>query len=508
MKRIFFLFILFLSVIFSANSQNVDLQKLDAYFEKAASDWGVPGISVGIVKDGEIVFSKGYGVLEVGKPDKPNGNTLYAIASNSKAFTSSMIAMLVQEGKLNWDEKVQKYLPWFEMYDPYVSREMTIKDLLCHNSGLGTFSGDVIWYKSGLTSQEIIRRIKYLPNKFNFRDGYGYSNLMYITAGEVIKTVTGKTWGQNLQERILSPLKMDRTIYSLSKLDEKGNFATPHAFEEEKNIPIQYEDWEEVGALGGIISSVNDIGKWMIFNMNHGINGADTLLTSSSINMLWKMHNSFMVNQTKLNDSKTHFRGYGLGWSLADFHGRLRVSHTGGYDGMISAVTMIPDEKLGVVVLSNGMNPPASAIINYVLNAFLGLEEKDWSAEMLEQSKKRQSGDKRISDRIEKQIKGTNTSLPFEKYVGYYNSLIYGKIEVKLENGKLRLYFEHTPDLSATLEHWHYDVWKINWDKTHAWFSFGTVKFNMTNNLEITGMDFDVPNDDIFFEELKPFRMN
>lgn len=508
MKRIFFLFILFLSVIFSANSQNVDLQKLDAYFEKAASDWGVPGISVGIVKDGEIVFSKGYGVLEVGKPEKPNGNTLYAIASNSKAFTSSMIAMLVQEGKLNWDEKVQKYLPWFEMYDPYVSREMTIKDLLCHNSGLGTFSGDVIWYKSGLTSEEIIRRIKYLPNTFNFRDGYGYSNLMYITAGEVIKTVTGKTWGQNLQERILSPLKMDRTIYSLSKLDEKGNFATPHAFEEEKNIPIQYEDWEEVGALGGIISSVNDIGKWMIFNMNHGINGADTLLTSSSINMLWKMHNSFMVNQTKLNDSKTHFRGYGLGWSLADFHGRLRVSHTGGYDGMISAVTMIPDEKLGVVVLSNGMNPPTNAITNYVLNAFMDLVEKDWSAEMLEQSKKRQSGDKRISDRIEKQIKGTNPSLPFEKYIGYYNSLIYRKIEVKLENGKLRLYFEHTPDLSATLEHWHYDVWKINWDKTHAWFSFGTVKFNMTNNLEITGMDFDVPNDDIFFEELKPFRMN
>jgi hypothetical protein len=136
------------------------------------------------------------------------------------------------------------------------------------------------------------------------------------------------------------------------------------------------------------------------------------------------------------------------------------------------------------------------------------LEEKDWSVQMLEQSKKRQSGDKRISDRIEKQIKGTNPSLPLQKYAGNYNSLIYGKIEVKLENGKLRMYFEHTPDLSATLEHWHYDVWKINWDKTHAWFSFGTVKFNMTNNLEITGMDFDVPNDDIFFEELKPFSVN
>jgi CubicO group peptidase (beta-lactamase class C family) len=508
MKQISFLFIFLFCSVFFAQSQHIDLQKLDAYFEKATKDWGVPGMSVGIVKDGEIVFSKGYGVLEVGRTEKPDGNTLYAIASNSKAFTSSIIAMLVQEGKLKWDDKVQKYLPWFELYDPNVSREMTIKDLLCHNSGLGTFSGDVIWYKSGLTSAEIIRRTKYLPNKFNFRDGFGYSNLMYITAGEVIKTVTGKTWGQNLQERILTPLKMDRTIFSLPKLMEKGNFATPHAFEEEKNILIQYEDWEEVGALGGIISSVNDVGKWMIFNMNHGITGADTLLTSTSINMLWKMHNPFMVDQTRPNESKTHFRGYGLGWGLADFHGRLRVSHTGAYDGMISAVTMIPDEKLGVVVLSNGMNPPNSAITNYVLNVFLGLEEKDWSAQMLEQSKKRQSEDKRITDRKEKQVAGTKPSLLLEKYAGNYNSLIYGEIEVKKENGKLRLYFEHTPDLSATLEHWHYDVWKINWDKTHAWFSFGTVKFNMTNNLEITGLDFDVPNDDIFFEELKPVRVN
>jgi CubicO group peptidase (beta-lactamase class C family) len=506
MNRVILTIVFFLSVIISASSQNVDFEKLDSYFEKAAKDWEIPGMSVGIVKDGKIVFSKGYGVLEVGKPKKPDGNTLYAIASNSKAFTSSMIAMLVQEGKLKWDDKVQKYLPWFELYDPNVSREITIKDLLCHNSGLGTFSGDVIWYKSDLNSEEIIKRIKYLPNQFNFRDGFGYSNVMYITAGEVIKTVTGKTWGQNLQERLLTPLNMDRTIFSLSKLTEKGNFATPHAFEKEKNIPIPYVDWEEIGALGGIISSVNDIGKWMIFNMNHGITATDTLLTSPSVNMLWKIHNPFLVDQTKPNESKTHFRGYGLGWSLADFHGRLRVNHTGGYDGMISAVTMIPDEKLGVVVLSNGMNPPTTAITNYVLNTYLGLEEKDWSAQMLEKNKKRQSEDKRISDRVEKQVKGTHPSLPLEKYAEKYNSLIYGKIDVKLENGKLRLYFEHTPDLSATLEHWHYDVWKINWDKTQAWFSFGTLKFNMTNNLEITGMDFDVPNDDIFFEELKPVR--
>jgi CubicO group peptidase (beta-lactamase class C family) len=507
MKRIVFIFILFLSGIVPVQSQNVDFEKLDAYFEKAAKDWGIPGMSIGIVKEGEIVFSKGYGLLEKGKSEKPDGNTLYAIASNSKAFTSAIVAMLVQEGKLNWDDKVQKFLPYFELYDPFVSRETTIKDLLCHRVGLGTFSGDVIWYKSDLTSEEIIKRLKYLPNKFNFRDGFGYSNVMYIAAGEVIKTVTGKTWGQNVQERILNPVKMDRTIYSLSKLSEKGNFATPHAFEEEKNIPISYVDWEEIGALGGIISSVNDMGKWMIFNMNNGIIGKDTLLTPSSRNIIWKMHNTYNVDLTKLNDYNTHFRGYGLGWGLEDFDGKMRVSHGGGYDGMISSVTMIPDEKLGVVVLTNGMNAPTIAVANYTLDAFLGLKEKDWSAEMLGQNKKRQSEDKRVSERKEKRITGTKPSLSIEKYTGIYNAPIYGKIEVKQENGILRLYFEHTPELSASLEHWHYDVWKINWDKTQAWFNFGTVKFNMTNNLEITGMDFDVPNDDIFFEELKPVRM-
>jgi len=154
------------------------------------------------------------------------------------------------------------------------------------------------------------------------------------------------------------------------------------------------------------------------------------------------------------------------------------------------------------------MKAPTTAVANYAINAFLGLEEKDWSTEMLAQTNNRQSEDQRISDRKAKHVEGTSPSLPIEKYAGKYNADIYGNIEVKLENNKLRIYFEHTPDLSSTLEHWHYDVWKINWDHTHAWFDFGTIKFNMTNNLDITGMEFDVPNNDIFFEELKPIRVN
>lgn len=496
MKRSLLLLFLLLTTLLQA--QNVDLEKLDRYFEKALSDWGTPGMSVAIVKDGETVFSKGYGLIEVGEAAKTDGNSLYAIASNSKAFTTYIIAQLVEEGKLDWEDKVQKYLPYFELYDPWVSNEVTIKDLLCHRVGLGTFSGDVIWYKSDLNSEEIIRRLKYIEPEFGFRDGFGYSNVMFITAGEVIKKVTGKTWGQNVQERILDPLGMDRTVFSLKKLDEVGNYATPHAFEEDKNIPIAYTDWEEVGALGGLISSVNDMAKWMNFMMNTDFRAK---------NQLWKMQNSYMVNRKGENDFNMHFNGYGLGWGLSDYYGRLRVSHTGGYDGMISAVTMIPDEKLGVVVLSNGMNPPTMAVTYYALNAFLGEEERDWSAELLKKKEERKTKDTRVEDRVASRVEGTKPSLDLGKYVGTYYADIYGNIDVKLEDGKLHMYFEHSSELAATLEHWHYDVWKLDWDNTHAWFDFGTVKFNMDNNLNVTGIEFDVPNDDIFFEELKPKRV-
>jgi len=509
-RFILLIFYVSASIICYAQEQDVfpDLLKLDRYFQETAREWGVPGMSVGIVKNGELIFAKGYGVLEVGEDEAPDENTLYAIASNTKAFTSAMIAMLVQEGKINWDDKVKKYLPYFELHDNWIGNEMAIKDLLCHRSGLGTFSGDVIWYKSQLNSEEIIRHLKYLEPTFGFRDGYGYSNVMYITAGELIKQVTGKTWGENVQERVLDPLSMDRTIYSVDKLKDKGNYATPHALIEGENVPIDWVDWEEIAALGGIISSVKDMANWMIFNLDHGVWGEDTLLTPASRNIIWKPHNTFTVDHIKENDFNNHFSGYGLGWGLSDFYGRLRVSHGGGFDGMISSVNLIPDEKLGVVVLTNGMKAPTMAVTYYALEAFLGLPEKDWSAELLEKRTKRNDYDTRVADRKNGRVEGTEPSLPIQKYTGTFNAPVYGKIFVTEENGQLRMAFEHTPDLSATLGHWHYDVWKINWDKQHAWFDFGTVKFVIDNNLKVTGLAFDVPNNDIFFEELKPVKLD
>ena len=354
MKKACFLIVLFLSILTGSYAQpetKVDLEELDKYYAKMVEDWDLPSASIGIVKNGELIFTGNYGVLEIGKEHKPNEQTLYAIASNSKAFTSALIGILVQEGKLRWDDKVKKHLPYFAMYDSWVSENITIRDILCHRSGLGTFSGDNIWYKSNATSEEIIRHIQYVPQAFDFRSGYGYSNLMYITAGEIIETVTGKTWGENVREHLLGPLGMNRTIASISDLDAKGNYASPHGRLEEENFVIPWVSWDNVAATGGLISSVEDLSKWMIFNLNNGIVGKDTILSPNTRNTVWTPHNNFRVNHVDKNFDQ-HFSSYGLGWSLSDYHGRMKVGHTGGYDGMITAITLIPDENLGIVVFN------------------------------------------------------------------------------------------------------------------------------------------------------------
>lgn len=508
MKNFFLLLILLFDLGWlHGQSTEVDLKQLDSYFAEMTKEWDVPGVSIGIVKDGKLVFSGGYGTLEEGRNKKPDKNTLYAIASNSKAFTSAIIGMLVEEGKLNWDDRVIQYVPYFEVYDPWVSANATIRDLLSHRIGLGTFSGDFIWYKSDLTSEEIVKRVKHLPKAFDFRSGYGYSNVMYIAAGEVIRAVTGKSWSENVKEKILRPLGMDRTVTTPDDLEKIGNYATPHARRDNENIPIPWEDWEEIGALGGIISSVADVSKWMIFNLDHGIWNGDTLLSRQTRNLVWTPHNHFINDHTLPNDFNRHFRGYGLGWSLSDYRGNMLAQHTGGYDGMITAVSLIPDQKLGVVVLTNGQKSPIMAATYYALDKFLGAETRDWSAFLLGRNEVAERNDTRVADIRNRRIPNTAPSLSLDKYAGVYRSDIYGDIRIVLRENQLRLEFEHSPRLSATLKHWHYDVWEIDWDETHAWFDFGTLKFVTDNNMQVTDLAFDVPNDDIFFEELKPYRI-
>ena len=496
---------LFLFLAPSFAFAQADLAELDRHFEQARANWGVPGMAVAIVKDGEIVFAKGYGVLEEGTSTPVDEHTLFAIASNTKAFISASIATLVDKGTLRWTDPVRQYLPYFKLYNEYVSNEARLQDVLSHRVGLGTFSGDVIWYKSDFQPEEVIRSSAHLPPAYNFRAGYGYSNLMFITAGEVIHAVSGKTWDQYVKDEFFSPLGMSRTQTSTNALTRLDNVATPHKIMADgTNLPIAWVNWDNMGAAGGIISSVQDMAQWLKLHLSEGVIGTDTLFTPGAQTTMWQPHNSFPVAPaTRDIYPGRNFAGYGLGWSTTEYRGRFVPTHSGGYDGMYSRVALVPEEELGVVILTNSMTGIGSSLMYDVIDAFLGDPVRDWAARGQEQNVR---GLAQFYDRIDNQkatrVDGTSPDFTYSDYAGIYHSDFYGEIEVAVVGGDLRLIFPRAKALNATLTHWHYDTYEINWDEVHAWFSFGTVQFTSNHRAEIDGMTFNVPNNDIFFEEI------
>ena len=504
----FFLILSFSIIYCYSTAQSVNFSEIDRYLEKNSKQWGLPGMSVGIVKDGELVFSKGYGVLEEGKATQPNEQTTYAIASNSKAFTATVLAMLVEEGKISWNDKVNDYLPYFEVYDEEISQMVTIKDLLTHRVGLGTFSGDVMWYDADLTTEEIVRRAKFIPKAFDFRDGFGYINVMYITAGAVIEKVTGKSWGEVVQERILNPLSMNRTVFTRAAMEKQGNWAVPYMTKDGKNVRIRYENWENVPSTGGLISSVEDLSKWVSFAMSDGVVNGDTLLTSTSRNMMWTGWNQFPVDHVNSSVKDPDFSGYGLGYSIGEYKGHFRVSHTGGFGGMLSSIYMLPDEELAVILLSNDTESPLRAVPYYIFDRFIDSEnEEDYATTTLASMRKSKKNDKRVQKLKDARIMNTSPTKALEQYAGnYYSDLYGGNISVVLNDGQLELNFEHTPSLKATLSHWHYDTFQIHWNEIQPWFGFGLLQFETDTNHSITGLEFNVPNNDFFFEEFQAYK--
>jgi CubicO group peptidase (beta-lactamase class C family) len=504
-KYLFGLLLLFAQVSF-VNAQETDWKTMIESWRVA---YNTPGMSVGIIRNGEVVFVDGFGVLEEGKAQKADKNTLYSIASNTKAFISASIATLVSEGKMNWDDRVQKYLPYFELYDPCVSEMMTVRDLLCHRSGLGTFSGDVVWYRSNYTAEEVVKRVAELPQAFEFRNGFGYSNVMYLAAGEVIHAVSGKSWADYVREKFLNPLDMDRTITSTYDIASTSNVATPHKPEGEKCNPIDWVNWDNVGAAGGIISSAADMIKWMQFQLNGGINGKDTLFTKTQQLTMWTPHvNHPVSDRAREVYGGRNFNGYGLGWGTTEYHGKQMVSHTGGYDGMYSAVTMLPTEKIGIVILTNTMDGIGNLLSYEIIDRLLGLPQQDWKNRGLNQDKGHWADRAaRIKQRTDARIMGTKPSMDVATMSGLYRCPLFGDIRILEENGKLTIDFVHSPQLKASLSHWHNDTYQLEWVEEQAWFEFGTVQIQTNNNGQPSGLLFDVPNDDIFFEEIKALRV-
>ncbi len=487
------------------------ISELERSIEQVRQEWQVPGISVGIVFNDKVLLSKGYGVRRMGASDTVDGDTLFAIASNSKAFTAVALAILVDEGKLKWDDHVYKHLPWFRLKDEAATRDIRIRDLLCHRSGLGTFSGDLLWWGTSYSPREVLERAAQLEPTAAFRAEYGYSNLMFLAAGQVIEAASGLSWSDFVSQRILQPLNMNRSICSVRDLLANENFATPHKTGDNTSQPIPWVNWDAMAAAGGIISSSNDMTQWLRVQLNGGAINPELRLFSEATGWeMWQAHTPMKISEAAAKRSPfTHFRSYGLGWSINDLHGHKLVGHGGGYDGMYSQVVMVPQEKLAVVVLTNSMTSIGNYLCNHIVAKTLQLPEQQTSQESLAQFKKsREAFQSRIAKAIVPVATGTQPSHALEAYTGDFLCPMYGPGSVQLENGKLVLRLHPNPDLVADLEHLHYDTFVIKWRKQFAWFEQGTAHFVADAQGIFTDIQLDVPNDDLWFYEIHLHRVN
>ena len=495
------------SAFVSAQTLDDKLKEIDAYADTVMDTWHGPGMAIAVVKDDKVVFQKGYGVRELGKPDKVDANTLFAIASNTKAFTVASLAILVDEGKLNWNDKVIKYLPDFQMYDPWVTAQLTIRDIVSHRSGLDTFSGDLLWYDTTYPTDEIIRRIRYLKPVSDFRTRYGYQNLMFITAGRIVEKVSGMKWADFVRTRILTPLGMDRTTTSVR--DIKDNFALPHneSGGTLRALPPGYLD-DAIGAVR-LNSSVADLSKWIRLQLGRGTFEGKKIFSSDRSWEMWQPNTIQQISENAWKNNPTrHFQAYGMGWGMYDYHGRKIINHSGGLDGMLSYTVLIPEENTGFVVLTNNESPSFQIMMSKIRDVLLDVPKIDYNQVAKDQitaSQAAQTAADRKSD--EARVQNTKPSLDLSAYPGTYTSQMYGDVIVTNENGNLVMHLGPAPNFVADLEHWHYDTFRIHWRPTvHYNFPRGFVTFTIDKNGKTDQLKIDQPNNDFWFYELDLHR--
>jgi CubicO group peptidase (beta-lactamase class C family) len=447
-------------------AQETILNGFDEYVNKALKEWDVPGVAIAIVKNDQIVLAKGYGIRRVGEATPVDEKTLFAIGSSSKAFTAAAVAMLVDEGKLKWDDPATKFLPGFQLFDPYVTREITVRDLLCHRSGLDR--AEFIWISTPYDREEILQRVRHVKPSASFRAKFGYQNILYLAAGQAVASVSGKSWDDFMSRRIFAPLGMSSSSTTIRSFAGKGhdNIATPHAKVEEKVVNIPWRNIDNIAPAGSINSNAVDMAQWLRLQLGEGTYKGTRLISSGALK---EMHTPQTIIRKEppwsLFYPDSHFLNYGLGWFLHDHRGRKVVQHGGNIDGMSALVAMIPEEKLGVVILTN-MNGTVlpTALMFRVFDAYIGAPHKDWSAELRKTFKGLEDQGAAAQKRMEEtREKGTQPSLPLEKYVGTYKDDAVGDAKVALVNGKLVL---HTPGFVADLEHWHYNTFRATFRET------------------------------------------
>ena len=446
---------------------STDLQKeIEDTVKRAMQTWNVPGLALVILKNDEVILSKGFGIREIGKPGHVDEHTLFAIGSNTKAFTATAMGLLVQQGKLSWDDPVTKYLPHFKLQDANATQLMTIRDLLSHRGGLGTWAGDVLLLSS-YDTEEVVRRLQHIPPAYDFRAGYGYSNLMFITAGLVISTVSGMSWDDFIRQHIFEPLGMTDSVTNPSYFGERSNIATPHEDIKGKLQTVAQRQDAHVGAAGSICASVADIAQWLRLQLNQGSLDGNQLVDAAIIQETQTPHTPIRLTpvERKLLPSR-HFAAYGLGWFLSDLHGRFFVRHTGGVDGMLSSTVLIPEEKIGIAVFTNKLpNMAYVSLPAYLIERLLDVPAQDWIQNYLDLEKELKEKEEKAKEQREaSQAKETRPSFALEKYVGEYDSLILGGATVGLDGGGLCIQLQAHETMSGKLEHWHYDTFLCKWD--------------------------------------------
>ena len=499
------LLFIFLFIQTGYSQTKEQLKALDAYYEKALKEWNIPGMAIAIVSGDEIVFAKGYGYANLEKKEKVDANTLFAIASNSKAFTASSIAQLVDEGRLSWEDKVIDYLPYFATYSPYVTDAFTIADLLCHRSGLKTFSGDLLWYGTDFTPEEIITSSQNLKPIYGFREHFGYSNIDYLAAGMVIEAVSDTNWTDYISYHFLNPLGMDRTLTSTTQIPSTDNVATPYFIDNGKNIALDWVNWDNIAPAGALISSVTDYANWIKLVINRGTYNGKQYISDNQFEEMVTPHVNFKLSSFSREHSPSkHFSAYGLGFDLSDYHGYKVMSHGGGYDGMISKSCFVPEKKLGFIILTNNLNWLPGALMNKTLDVLLAnkMDGEDWSTLYMgfkNKSDERTAKKLAKSDSLQGSLGPLSHSL--SDYTGTYIDKMYGNVLVWEQDGALHFKMTHTKIYEAKLSHWNLEIFTFRFDTSLSSLPEGKLMFKLDKNGEITSLKIDVPNPDFFFTE-------
>jgi CubicO group peptidase (beta-lactamase class C family) len=490
---------------------------LDAEAARILKAFEVPGMALAIVKDGQVVVAKGYGVRKLGEPAPVDSKTLFGIASNTKVFTATALGLLVEEGKIAWDAPVINYVPWFAMYDPFVTREITVRDLLVHRSGLGLGEGDLLfWPPSTYDRKEIVRRLRYMKPSTSFRSAYAYDNLLYSVAGEVIEAVSGKVWEDFVTGRILARAGMTRSNVRHSAAANGGNVATTHARVEGVVRIVKPSTNDNTNPAGGINSCADDMAKWMLVLLSKGQLADGKRLYSERT---WRELTTLVTPMpnpdppAELAALKTDFNGYALGLHVKEYRGLKVVTHTGGLAGYVSQVWLIPDAGLGVTVLTNQEAGEAyAALTMFVADHYLGAPKADW-VEAYERVRARR--DARTAEAVRKAATARDAtskpSLALEKYAGLYRDAWYGDIEIAAEGGKLVMRFMRTPALVGDLEHWQHDAFLVRWrERELRADAYVTFALNPDGSIEEAKMQAASPDVDFSYDFqdllLKPVR--